>query len=126
MTWDVTDSGFRMRLSAQVPDVIRENVGGLVEDLLAKNGVDRADVDGWAIHPGGSRILRHVAKELKITDEEIAPSFDILREYGNCSSPTVLMVLQHMLRTRPIRPGKAVVLLGFGPGLTLFAALLKA
>ncbi len=126
MTWDVTDHGFRMRLSPRVPEIIRKHVDGLVENLLAKNGVDRADVDGWAVHPGGARILHHVADKLGIPDEEIAPSFDILREYGNCSSPAVLIVLQHMLRTRRVRPGKAVVVLGFGPGLTLFAALLKA
>jgi predicted naringenin-chalcone synthase len=99
---------------------------GIVSRHYARNGIDRADVDGWAVHPGGARILRHVANELELTDKEIAPSFEVLRDYGNCSSPTVLIVLRHLLRIRPIRPGKAVVLLGFGPGLTLYAALLRA
>ncbi len=126
MALRVTDHGFRMRLSPRVPDVIKANVGDLVAGLLARNGVDRADVDGWAVHPGGAQILRNVASELEISEEEMAPSYDVLRDYGNCASPTVLVVLHHMLRTRPIRPGKAVVLITFGPGLTLFAALLKA
>jgi predicted naringenin-chalcone synthase len=126
MTWDITDHGFVMRLSPRVPEVIRRNVGGLVGKLLAKNGLDRADVGGWAVHPGGVRILQHVVNELKITDEEIAPSYEVLREYGNCSSASILIVLWHMLQTRRVPPGKPVVALGFGPGMTLFAALLKA
>lgn len=125
MAWTITDHGFRMRLSAQVPDVLESHVGGIVEDLLAKHGLDRSDIGGWAVHPGGSRILRKVASRLGLTEEDIAPSYEVLREYGNCSSPTVLMVLQRLLQTRPVPPGKAIIALGFGPGLTIFGALLK-
>ncbi len=126
MCWLVTDHGFRMRLSAKVPQVLERHVAGLVTDLLTAHGYTSDDVDGWAVHPGGARILRVVAEQLQLSDEAIAPSYDILREYGNCSSATVLIVLQRLLQTREIRPGKVVVALGFGPGLTLFAALLKA
>ncbi|KLL11425.1 chalcone synthase [Protofrankia coriariae] len=122
----VTDHGFRMRLSPQVPEVLERHVADLVTTLLAAHGHTLDDVDGWAIHPGGARILRVVADQLQLSEEATAPSYDILREYGNCASPTVLIVLQRLLRTREIRPGKVAVALGFGPGLTLFAALLKA
>ncbi len=122
----VTDHGFRMRLSPQVPEVLERHVADLVTNLLTTHGYTSDDVDGWAIHPGGARILRVIAKQLQLSDEAIAPSYDILREYGNCASATVLIVLQRLLQTREIRPGKVVVALGFGPGLTLFAALLKA
>ncbi|WP_250284979.1 3-oxoacyl-[acyl-carrier-protein] synthase III C-terminal domain-containing protein [Frankia sp. CiP1_Cm_nod2] len=122
----VTDHGFRMRLSPQVPEVLERHVTDLVTSLLSAHGHTLDDVDGWAIHPGGARILRVIADRLQLSEEAAAPSYDILREYGNCASPTVLMVLQRLLRTREIRPGKVVVALGFGPGLTLFAALLKA
>jgi len=126
MAWNITDHGFRMRLSARVPDVLERNVADIVDDLLAKHGLARDDVDGWAVHPGGARILRGVADRLHLSEEAIAPAFEVLREYGNCSSPTVLIVLQRLLQTRQVRPGKAVVALGFGPGLTIFAALLRA
>ncbi|WP_237702894.1 type III polyketide synthase [Candidatus Protofrankia datiscae] len=122
----VTDHGFRMRLSPQVPEVLERHVTDLVTTLLSTHGHTIDDVDGWAIHPGGARILRAVADQLQLSEEATAPSYDILREYGNCSSATVLIILQRLLRTREIRPGKVVVALGFGPGLTLFAALLKA
>ncbi len=126
MGWFITDHGFRMRLSSRVPEVIERDVADVVADLLTKHGLAHEEVDGWAVHPGGARILRAVADRLHLTEEAIAPSFEVLREYGNCSSPTVLIVLQRLLQTRKIRPGKAVVALGFGPGLSIFAVLLKA
>lgn len=126
MAWSITDHGFRMHLSPRVPEVLERHVTDVVADLLTKHGLVQKEIDGWAVHPGGAGILRAVASRLHLTEEAIAPSFDVLREYGNCSSPTVLIVLQRLLQTRKIRPGKAVVALGFGPGLSIFAALLKA
>ena len=66
MTWDVTDLGFRMGLSPQVPEVLAPHVGGFVADLLAGTGSSVAEVDGWAVHPGGPRILDVVERELAL------------------------------------------------------------
>jgi predicted naringenin-chalcone synthase len=121
MTWDVTDLGFRMGLSARVPDVLDGHVRSLVDGLLARHGLGLSDVDGWAVHPGGPRILNVVQARLELTDAQLAPSRRVLAEHGNCSSPTVLMILDALRRTEPHR----VVALAFGPGLTLYAALLE-
>jgi alpha-pyrone synthase len=123
MTWEVTDLGFRMGLSPRVPAVLAVHVRPLVEDLLARHRLTIADVDGWAVHPGGPKILDVVQEELGLTDEAIAPSRDVLATYGNCSSPTVLLVLD-ALRRRPAPP-RRVVMLAFGPGLTLYGTLLE-
>ncbi len=120
MTWDVTDLGFRMGLSAQVPDVLDGYVAPLVRDLLARNGLRLSDVDGWAVHPGGPRILDVVQRRLELTDGQMAASRGVLAEHGNCSSPTVLMIVDAL---RPAEPDR-IVALAFGPGLTLYAALL--
>ena len=122
MTWDVTDLGFRMGLSAQVPDVLRVHVRALADDLLARNGLTVGDVDGWAVHPGGPKILDVVQERLDLPPEALAASREVLSAYGNCSSPTVLLVLD-ALRRRP-EPPRRVVLLAFGPGLTLYGVLL--
>jgi predicted naringenin-chalcone synthase len=124
MTWDVTDVGFRMGLSPRVPDVLGVHVRRLVDDLLARHGVRTGDVDGWAVHPGGPKILDVVQDRLGLDDAALAPSRDVLATYGNCSSPTVLLALD-ALRRRPAPP-RRVVLLAFGPGLTLYGALLEA
>jgi alkylresorcinol/alkylpyrone synthase len=122
MTWDVTDLGFRMGLSARVPQVLAAHVGGLVAELLSRHGLAPSDVDGWAVHPGGPRILHVVERELGLPPGALATSRDVLDRFGNCSSPTVLLILDQMLR-RP-QPPRRVVMLAFGPGLTLYAALL--
>ncbi len=119
MTWDVTDLGFRMGLSPRVPDVLSRHVGDVVHELLAGAGLRPEDVAGWAVHPGGPRIIDVVRDELGLTEDQVAASRRVLSEYGNCSSATVLLVLQEMADV-----DGPVVAMAFGPGLTLYAALL--
>jgi alkylresorcinol/alkylpyrone synthase len=123
MTWDVTDLGFRMGLSPRVPQVLSQHVAGLVDGMLARHGLVRSDVDGWAVHPGGPRILNVVERELALPADALAESRATLATYGNCSSPTVLLILDALWR-RP-NPPRWVLTLAFGPGLTLYAALLE-
>src|SRR5215207_5313900 len=119
MTWDVTDLGFRMGLSPRVPDVLSRHVGGVVGELLGGAGLRTEDVAGWAVHPGGPRILDVVRDELGLTEAHLAASRRVLAEHGNCSSATVLLVLQELADV-----DGPVVAMAFGPGLTLYAALL--
>jgi len=120
MSWDITDLGFRMGLSPKVPDVLARHVGGVVRDqLLAPHGLTPEDVTGWAVHPGGRRILEVVEEQLALAPAAMAPSYEVLDEFGNCSSGTVLLVLDRL----PAAPGPHVAM-AFGPGLTLYAALL--
>jgi predicted naringenin-chalcone synthase len=126
MTWDVTDLGFRMGLSPKVPDVLADQVLGVVTALLGRHGLAVDDVAGWAVHPGGRRILEVAQERLGLDDAAMRASYDVLRDYGNCSSATVLLVLEHLRRLSPLRSGDPVVAMAFGPGLTLYAALLRA
>jgi predicted naringenin-chalcone synthase len=126
MTWDVTDLGFKMGLSPQVPDVLAVHVRDVMRGLLARNGLSVADVAGWAVHPGGRRILEVVAEQLELSDAAMAPSYEVLRDFGNCSSATVLLVLERLLANRPLATGDPVVAMAFGPGLTLYMVLLRA
>jgi alkylresorcinol/alkylpyrone synthase len=123
MTWDVTDLGFRMGLSPRVPQVLSLHVRRFVDGLLSRHGLTVSDVDGWAVHPGGPRILNVVERELALAPEALGDSRATLSTYGNCSSPTVLLILEAM-RQRP-DPPRWVLTLAFGPGLTLYAALLE-
>jgi predicted naringenin-chalcone synthase len=118
MTWHVTDLGFRMGLSARVPDVLARHVQPLITSLLARHGLSVGDVAGWAVHPGGPRIIEVVGEQLGLTDAQLAASRECLAVHGNCSSPTVLMIVEQILGPGPI------VFMAFGPGLTLYAGLL--
>ena len=124
MSWDVTDFGFRMGLSPRVPRVLRRHVGEVVAQLLGRHGLGTADVAGWAVHPGGPSIVDVVAEQLDLDGDAVADSKAVLRDHGNASSPTVLLVLQQIMR-RGLAPGDHVVAMAFGPGLTLYTMLLR-
>lgn len=125
MAWEVTERGFLLRLSPQVPSVLSRHVASVVEDLLSPHGLLPSDVAGWAVHPGGPRILDVVGERLGLDDHDLELSREVLRDYGNCSSATVLLILQRLVSERDLQPGDYVALLAFGPGLTLYATLLR-
>lgn len=123
MTWDVTDLGFRMGLSPRVPDVLGNHVRSVVTGLLDRHDLGIEDVEAWAVHPGGPRILDVVADRLELSPEAMLASRRVLAEHGNCSSATVLLVLSKA--ARDVTTGGHLVMMAFGPGLTLYAALLR-
>jgi predicted naringenin-chalcone synthase len=125
MTWDVTDLGFRMGLSPQVPDVLGGHVEEAVADLLGAHGLGVEEVAEWAVHPGGPRIVDVVAERLGLEEAAVAHSRGVLADHGNCSSATVLLILDRILTHADLRAGDPIVALAFGPGLTLYAALLR-
>ena len=123
MTWHITDLGFRMGLSPEVPEVLSRHVGPFVGDLLGRHGLVVADVAAWAVHPGGPRILDVTQESLGLPDEALEASRGCLADHGNCSSPSVLMIMEELLRERSV--ALPMVLMAFGPGLTLSAVLLR-
>jgi len=125
MAWQVTDLGFRMNLSPRVSSSLGEHVAGLASDLLGRHDLRIPDVAHWAIHPGGPRIVSTVAERLGLRDEDVASSLQVLHDHGNCSSATVLVVLDQLARDRRPSPGEHIITMAFGPGLTLYMALLR-
>lgn len=98
MTWDLTGQGFRMRLDPEVPAVLEQNVEAVVSDLLEMHDLDGDDVRAWAIHPGGPAILDVIGDRLGLGENDLRPSRAVLAEHGNCSSATVLLVLDRVRR----------------------------
>jgi predicted naringenin-chalcone synthase len=122
MSWRIGDAGFIMSLANYVPELIRNHLPPLMTNWLSSNGLAMSDVKGWAVHPGGPRILDAVENALKLDAEALSASRAILAECGNMSSPTVLFILQRLLAIGDKLP---CVILGFGPGLTVEAALIR-
>lgn len=121
MTWRIGDHGFRMTLSPQVPELIEANLRPWIESWLGDLGLDLADVGSWAVHPGGPRILSSFRRALELPREATAVSAEVLAEFGNMSSATVLFILERMRARKTARP---CVALAFGPGLAIEATLL--
>lgn len=122
MTWDITNHGFRMTLSSRVPALVARNVPMLVDRLLTDRGLSPDDVQHWAIHPGGPRIIDKVQEVFSLSDDQVNRSRDILARYGNCSSATIVLILASVW---PVPVGEYVVAIAFGPGLTVTGALLQ-
>ena len=125
MRWDVTDLGFRMVLSSEAPGVLARHVRGAVTRLLNRHDYRIEDIAGWAVHAGGRKILDVVHDGLELPARSLDTSYSVLRDYGNCSSPTVLIVLKRLAATTDIPVGAPVVAMALGPGLTLYSALLR-
>lgn len=125
MTWDVRDAGFIMGLSSRVPITLRRHVKDATEHLLAPHELTIRDITHWLVHPGGPSILDAIADKLGLRNEQLAHSWEVLRKHGNCSSATVLMVLDEAMKSGTTHPGEWGVMMAFGPGLTLEMCLLR-
>lgn len=117
MAWELSSSGFLMTLSGYVPDLIEQDFLAVVERSLQHSAWEREDVSHWCIHPGGKRILEAIERSVGLERTQLEASYQVLQQYGNMSSATILFVLQKILKDRSA-PRK---LFGaaFGPGLMI-------
>lgn len=126
MAWHIADSGFDIVLSSYIPQAIQAGIADFTQRLLDKQTISLADIDLYAIHPGGSKILKACEEALNITEADNRYSYDVLRNYGNMSSATVLFVLKAIWDdVQADDEGKQIFSCAFGPGLTLEAMLLN-
>jgi prepilin-type processing-associated H-X9-DG protein len=126
MAWTVGDLGFEMRLSAYVPDVIRNGIKKLTTSLLEQISHQLSDISYFAIHPGGKKILEVIEQKLGLTKEQNKASYEVLKNYGNMSSPTVLFVLKEISKNlKDVDNGKKILSFAFGPGLTMESMVLE-
>jgi predicted naringenin-chalcone synthase len=121
MAWRIGNNGFDMRLSPHVPNVIKQMLKPWLCSHLARYVLEIEDIRSWAIHPGGPRILTACAESLGLDYACLEPSQRVLADFGNMSSPTVLFILDQLRTQADSLP---CVMLAFGPGLTIEAALI--
>ncbi|MCB1234776.1 MAG: type III polyketide synthase [Verrucomicrobiae bacterium] len=127
MTWDIGNHGFNIVLSSYVPEIIGAEIRVLLGRALQNGGLDLADIEAWAVHPGGRAILDKVVEGLGLPPDAVDAAREVLRRFGNMSSATIFFVLKEMLENPPPdRESSATTLaMAFGPGLTVETALLQ-
>lgn len=126
MAWHIGDTGFEMTLSSYVPDLIKKGIKELTERLLQGLKTKASEIKLFAIHPGGRRILEVIEQELGMTRDDNRFAYQVLRDFGNMSSATVLFVLKALMDNLTTEEQDEPVLsFAFGPGLTLESMLLK-
>jgi alkylresorcinol/alkylpyrone synthase len=116
MGWKISEKGFQVVLSPNVPLVVRENLGRDVDAFLAEHQMTRDQVDSWIMHPGGPKVLEAVADALGLRNGELKLSWEALQRVGNLSSASVLVVLDEVMTHRRPKPGSRSVLAAMGPG----------
>jgi len=114
-----------LHLIRELPDVAAEGLGELVDGFLAEQGVERAEIDRWLLHPGGRRIIESLQDGLALSREQAQSSFDVLAEHGNIGTPAIFYVLQRSLDERPAHPGEQALMVTVGPGVTVGLMLLR-
>ena len=125
MGWKVSEKGFNIVLSPEVPVLIREHLGQDVDAFLAAHGHNRRDLGSWVLHTGGPKVLEATAAALDLHDGQLDASWDCLKRVGNLSSASVLVVLEDVMRNRRPEPGTLGMLAAMGPGFCSELLLLK-
>lgn len=126
MGFDVTSTGLRIVLDAQVPTVVGRYLRTDVDGFLADHNLVRADVEWWVCHPGGPKVIDALQDALGVTEDDLRLTWDSLARIGNLSSASVLHVLEDTLRDRPPRPGSYGVVMAMGPGFCSELVLVRA
>ncbi|MER0441877.1 type III polyketide synthase [Emticicia sp. W12TSBA100-4] len=122
MAWQLSSTGFLMTLSSHVPKLIKQEIRHLLENSLQKLGLNTENITDWAIHPGGKNILEAVQTSLELDAEALNESYEVLKNYGNMSSPTILFVLKKMMEST--KTGN-IFAIAFGPGITMESVILE-
>lgn len=125
MGFNLGRDGFHIVLSRDVPDLIRAEVGCLVDDSLAGANLRREELSAFIVHPGGQKLLQFIEEELELSPADTECSWHVLREYGNQSSASVLFVLHEWLARRTPPPGAHGLVAAFGPGFSADMLLLR-
>jgi alkylresorcinol/alkylpyrone synthase len=125
MGWDIVDSGFKVVLSAKVPDIVTEHVRGNVDAFLERQGLGRSGIRHWIAHTGGPKVLAAFETSLELPAGALDRSWRSLRETGNLSSAAVLFVLADLLESGEARPGDYGLLMSMGPGFCSELVLLR-
>jgi alkylresorcinol/alkylpyrone synthase len=116
MGWTVSGRGLHVVFSRDIPSFVRERVRPSLEGFLREHGLSLADRIHVAAHPGGAKVLEAYADALGQPAAAFTHAREVLRDYGNMSSPTCLFVLERHLASGEIRPGEPVLVSALGPG----------
>lgn len=125
MGWEIVDTGFKVVLSPNVPELVGRHFGGDVDGFLDAHGLARADIRHWLLHTGGPKVLRSFAATLGLPDAALRRTWNSLAEVGNLSSASVLFVLADLLHAGEARSGDYALLAAMGPAFGAELVLLR-
>jgi len=123
MAWELSSTGFLMTLSQYIPDLLEEDFDQFTGRALSNWGLDKEAITRWCVHPGGKKILEAVHKSFDHPNGQLDRCYEVLKNYGNMSSPTILFVLKKIMHNLfhggEKRERENIFGVAFGPGLTM-------
>ncbi|MFQ5606654.1 MAG: type III polyketide synthase [Candidatus Zixiibacteriota bacterium] len=125
MGWNVSNEGMQVVFSQRIPQIVREKMKDCLSDFLAANGLTLEKINRFLIHPGGRRVIEAYCEALDLPPRSLALSCEVLRKYGNCSSASVMIVLEEFLRRGDSQQGDLALVSALGPGFSAGSALLR-
>ncbi|MCR8557024.1 hypothetical protein KXD93_05200 [Mucilaginibacter sp. BJC16-A38] len=123
MGWDFQDTGFKVLFSKDIPTFINEHIKNDIDEFLAKHGLQMSDIKNFIFHPGGKKVLDAYQEALGVEGDFLKTTRDVMNNYGNMSSATVLYVLEKFMR-EGFEEGYGLML-SMGPGFSSEMVLLK-
>ncbi|HEX6846661.1 MAG TPA: type III polyketide synthase [Chitinophagaceae bacterium] len=126
MVWELSSTGFLLTLSGYIPELIEEDFNSIVNECLKETTLKKEDITHWCIHPGGKKILEAVHNSLGFTNGQLQDCYEVLKDYGNMSSPTILFVLKRIQQALNKNEHNNIFGAAFGPGLTIETFVLSA
>ncbi len=120
MGWNITPTNFEMILDAQIPQVIGDEINDVLLKGCQKLNIKNDSITKWAIHPGGKKIVDVIKNKLQLSESDTKASYKVLNEFGNMSSPTILFVMDELIKES--KSGDTIFSIGFGPGLSIETA----
>jgi alkylresorcinol/alkylpyrone synthase len=125
MGFDLRETGFHIVLSKDVPQMIRERLREVVDTFLGRSGLTREAIRAFILHPGGQKLLSYAEEQLGLCRCDTQFSWDVLSQYGNLSSATILFILHEWLTKKPMTSGDYGLAAAFGPGFSAEVLLLQ-
>jgi alkylresorcinol/alkylpyrone synthase len=125
MGWDISEKGFQIVLSREVPEVVEQHLAADVDTFLTEQGLTRSDIQTFILHTGGPSVLEAAERALNLPPGALEVSWACLRRMGNLSSASVLMVLEEVMLHRRPAPGTLSILAAMGPGFCSEFVLLR-
>jgi alkylresorcinol/alkylpyrone synthase len=125
MGWDMTNSGFKVMLSADIAGLARAEVRPSMQAFLSRHNLSIAEIDHWLVHPGGPRVIEALQDGLGLSDEALNLSWETLAKAGNISSASVLLILDKTMKRLQPKPGEVGVLMAMGPAFCAELVLLQ-
>jgi alkylresorcinol/alkylpyrone synthase len=125
MGWDIVDSGFKIVMSPEIPNLVRSMLGSQVDAFLTHHALERRAVRHWIVHTGGPKVLEAVTEALELDQKTLERSWRLLAQVGNISSTSVLLVLASLLESGEARAGDYGLMISMGPGFCAEFVLLQ-